>query len=70
MGDISDTHFSEAELASYLHKTTRTLKRWRQARQGPAYTHIGATLYYSKAGVAKWLQAGERGGPSSQRRAA
>jgi hypothetical protein len=70
MGDISDTHMTEAELASYLHKTTRTLKRYRAARSGPPFTHVGATIFYPKAGVAKWLERGERGGPSSTRRAA
>jgi hypothetical protein len=50
---------TEAEQASFLGKTDRTLKRWRAHRIGPPVTFVGETPYYSIGGTERWLKSQE-----------
>jgi excisionase family DNA binding protein len=45
------------EVAELLSVTTRTLKRWRAAKEGPNYYRIGGRIYYREAAVQEWIDA-------------
>ncbi len=50
----------EAEAASALGKSVRTLQIWRQRRQGPAWTKIGKTIVYRRDALLDWLKSQEQ----------
>jgi hypothetical protein len=52
---IRDDYYSEAALAAELCCHKRTLKRWRDLRQGPAHTTIGRAIFYRREAVRDWL---------------
>ena len=49
-------YLSEADLASQLKKSVRTLQIWRQQRKGPPWTQLGSTILYSEDGTRAWLK--------------
>jgi hypothetical protein len=58
--DILADYLTPAQLAKQLGRCEETLKRWRRLRVGPPVTRIGVQPYYSRTGVAAWLQAREQ----------
>jgi hypothetical protein len=52
--------FPPAALAVELSVCTKTLDRWKALGIGPPITKIGRKTYYSRAGVAAWLQEREQ----------
>lgn len=42
---------SEKEAASYLSVSLSTLRRWRRAKNGPAYFRFGGVLRYGRSGL-------------------
>ena len=66
---ILENHLPETEAAAEIHKTPRTLQNWRQRGQGPAWTRIGKTVYYSRDAILTWLKSQEQQ-PVRSRRAA
>jgi hypothetical protein len=46
----------EAETAEELNVSTRTLRKWRQLRIGPAWVQIARAYYYSDAGRSEWIK--------------
>jgi hypothetical protein len=41
-------------------KCTRTLRRWRDLRQGPPFVRIGRRVYYRRGALRQWLLAREK----------
>ena len=50
--------FNEHEAAARLGLTVATLRRWRWARQGPAWVKIGAAVRYSPTDLTAFIEAG------------
>jgi transposase-like protein len=46
----------EAEMAEQLGVAVRTLRKWRQQGQGPAYTKFGKQVHYRDASRDVWLR--------------
>jgi len=65
--NLLDEYFSPEELASELLSCTKTLDRWRVLGIGPPITKIGRKTYYSRSGVAAWLQEREQRNSSRKR---
>jgi hypothetical protein len=64
---------TEAEQAERLGITVKTLRRWRDAHYGPAFTKLGRSYYYTPMAEAAFLASQERPvepQPSRRRRAA
>jgi hypothetical protein len=40
-------------------RCTRTLRRWRDLRQGPPHLRIGRKIYYRRGALQQWLLARE-----------
>jgi hypothetical protein len=53
---------TKEELATELRRDQRTLDRWAVLGVGPPRTHVGRTVLYRRASVAKWLAAQEETG--------
>lgn len=51
----SDVHLTTGELAKRLHRSPRTLERWRHDGKGPRYLP-GIPVVYPVAEVEKWEQ--------------
>ena len=49
-----DTHLDERMLANRLVMSPRTLQRWRQDGDGPAYLKLGGRVVYRLADVEAW----------------
>lgn len=58
-GGVLAGYASEVEAAAELGVTSRTMRSWRQKRIGPAWTEVGRTIFYSRAGITRWLSAKE-----------
>jgi Helix-turn-helix domain len=56
---LSD-YLSPAKLADELGVCTKALDRWRVFGDGPPITKIGRRTFYSREGVAAWLQKREQ----------
>jgi len=52
---LLDDLLTEHQLAAELGRNPRTLKRWRDLRQGPAHTTIGRAIYYRRDAIRQWL---------------
>jgi len=52
-------YLTERELAHELGRDARTLKRWRAAREGPAWVAIGRKILYRRSAVQDWLASRE-----------
>jgi hypothetical protein len=46
---------SEDEAAAELRQAKRTLRKWRTAGTGPAYTKIGREILYPRANLVAWV---------------
>lgn len=62
-------YMTEAQAATALSVTTRSLRAWRQKRQGPPWLRIGQTIYYRRSALTDWLRSIEVG-PAKLRRSA
>jgi Helix-turn-helix domain len=51
---------SEPDTALKLNQSVRTLRKWRQIGQGPAWTKFGRLIYYRDAAIDEWLKSLER----------
>lgn len=49
-------YYTCRELAAHLDVGEQTLRRWRAAGQGPAYTKVGGKIVYQVGGVDEWLK--------------
>jgi hypothetical protein len=50
-------------------KTKRTLRVWRQRREGPPWSRIGKTIIYSDDGFDRWVKSQEQQPPRNRRTA-
>jgi hypothetical protein len=48
--------FTEDEAADELHQAVRTLRKWRTAGTGPAYTKIGREIFYPRDNLVAWVK--------------
>jgi hypothetical protein len=55
LGDL----LTEAELATVLKKSLRTVRRWRRARTGPPHVQLGRDILYSKTSFQGWITSRE-----------
>jgi predicted DNA-binding transcriptional regulator AlpA len=55
----NDPLLHEDEAAVELHRHSRTLKRWRDLGEGPAYVRIGREVLYRRSAIRQWLLARE-----------
>ena len=46
----------DAELGRALHKSPRTIARWRALGEGPPVVKLGREILYPIAGVQTWLE--------------
>jgi hypothetical protein len=46
--DLLTDWMSEEEAAAAVDKTVRTLRQWRQRREGPPYSFFGRTVKYHR----------------------
>jgi hypothetical protein len=56
---------SEAQLASAINRTIRTLWTWRQRGEGPPFVRVGRGVFYRLSDVQRWLAQQVEGGGSS-----
>jgi len=49
-------YLTEAEAATALGRTRRSLSAWRKSRQGPPFVKIGPTVLYPQDGIRAWLK--------------
>jgi hypothetical protein len=47
---------TEDEAADELHQAVRTLRKWRTAGTGPAYTKIGREIFYPRENLVAWVK--------------
>jgi hypothetical protein len=52
---VLEGYITEAELAVQIHRSVRTLARWRAIGEGPPCLRLGREIYYKKSSVAAWL---------------
>ena len=57
---LLDDLMSDDECAAELGRNARTLKRWRDLRQGPPYLRIGRQIYYRRQAVRDWFRRSEQ----------
>jgi len=57
--DALDEWLTEEEMAAALHKSVRTLRKWRHRRVGPPYTHFGRTVKYRATAVVEHYRQSE-----------
>ena len=59
MGAMDGELLSSAEAAALLGISLRTLRRWRQMREGPPWVPIGRKIVYRTQALRAWLAARE-----------
>lgn len=52
-------YFTQAEAATELKVTERTLDRWQRLREGPPITRLGRRILYRRSSLQAWLLARE-----------
>jgi hypothetical protein len=52
---VLDGLLSEDETARELGRCRRTLKRWRDLREGPPFIRVGRQILYRREAVRDWL---------------
>jgi len=52
---VLEGYLTESELATQIHRSVRTLARWRAIGEGPPCLRLGREIYYKKSSVAAWL---------------
>jgi hypothetical protein len=50
-----DLLLAETETAQKIERTPRTLKRWRDLREGPPFVRIGRKIYYRERALHEWI---------------
>ena len=60
--DLPPTLVTEKALASRWLKSVRTLQRWRQAGNGPAFLRIGGSVFYRNSDISVFEQRVRRDG--------
>ena len=60
-GELLRKFMSEAELATELGISTRTIIRWRRLHEAPPHTRIARRIFYHRDTAAAWLAARQRG---------
>lgn len=58
-GTLLQGWISRSELASELGVCEETLRRWADARRGPAFVKAGRKILYRRTAVLDWLEAQE-----------
>ncbi len=53
--DISNLYYTEKEVATFLNKTTLSLRCDASRRKGPPRTKIGRKILYKKSSFESWL---------------
>ena len=53
---VLDGYLDPEELAAQIHRSVRTLARWREQGDGPPYVLIGKSPIYSIDGARNWLK--------------
>lgn len=61
---------SRSDLAQELGVCEETLRRWADARHGPALVRAGRKIYYRRSAVIEWLEDQEAAGLRRARRGA
>ena len=54
---LTDYYDGDAGLGRALHKSDRTIARWRALGEGPPVTKIGKSILYHREAVRTWLRA-------------
>ena len=57
---------TEHEVASRLHVSVASIRRWRLLGQGPVFIKVGSLVRYRPEDIDSWLAALPKGGNSSQ----
>jgi hypothetical protein len=52
---------SEIDTAKKLDRAVRTLRLWRQRREGPPWTKFGKLIWYRDQAIEEWLRSLEQG---------
>jgi excisionase family DNA binding protein len=52
---MSETLLTPAQVAKRVHRSKRTLERWRKEGRGPRFLKFGNRILYSEADVDEWL---------------
>ena len=52
---LLDDFLPEDQTARELGRCPRTLKRWRNLREGPPFIRIGRQIFYRRDAVREWL---------------
>jgi helix-turn-helix protein len=65
MSDILSDYLSEDDTAKELGVCLRTVRRWRDVHQGPAFTRLGRRILYRRGAIADFLLAQERKGQAA-----
>lgn len=50
---------TEADVASTLRVSVRTLRRWHALRKGPPRVKIGRKIHYRSGSVQRWIEGSE-----------
>ncbi len=59
---------TEDDTAEVLHKSPKSLERWRAEGGGPPFVRVGKTPLYPRAALAAWLE-GQSAASTSEERA-
>ena len=62
---VLDGYLNESELAAEIGRSIVTLRLWRRKGDGPPFTRIKRTAYYSVEKVRRWIDAQERRQPKA-----
>jgi hypothetical protein len=52
-------YLTEGEAAAQLGVAARTLRLWRQQRQGPPFLRLGQRILYRREAITEWLRSME-----------
>lgn len=64
---LDDEYLTEIELAKFLKRNRRQLRRWHERRIGPPRIVFQKVILYRKSAVQDWLASHEIGAPRSKR---
>jgi excisionase family DNA binding protein len=56
---LLSNYFTQAEAATELKVSPRTVDRWRRLGEGPPVTKVGRRVLYRREGLHAWLRARE-----------
>jgi Helix-turn-helix domain len=49
-------YLPETTAADEIEHTPRTMRKWRQRGEGPAYVKVGRKVYYARSALIDWLR--------------